>query len=304
MGHTCATYTVRVRGIRSKDYRKFGNFDKGGGYLLDQLEDCLRGLTASSADDTRDVQCTSVTATEPELKVLATHGLRGVGMDVIRHETDEQLRIHPPDTQRVRCGALFSLSRDDSLGFLAVHINSGRSVKGLMVNELTDRFRSGFDDLILEIHPSANRGVLEDALERGALDKIHLVRYERPSDRANAATNKWVEEDLPGRLELIINPRGRGRHLRANLIRRYLSGDNREQAFHEIISFDRMLFEEAKVEVILRDGRRKLVNISAPDSGNVIVEELEGLELIDGDPTDESLFKSLRLALADVAPRD
>lgn len=301
VGHVGVAYTVRVKVARRKEYRRFGNFDDNGSkYLLDVVHGYLPpGFTAQSADKLRAVHCMSSTARPPDLEIIASHGLTGVGWDILRASGDRD-HIYPPDTTLATCGALFHLPRNQSLGFLIVHINNSRRIKTLLTNNLIDHFKTVYPTLRLEIEPCVNKGILASAISRNAVEKLHLVKYEHPSDRGNSDTDKWVAGSVPARIELILNARGKNR-LQTALLRRYLNPDDKG-AFREIISFGGLGdFDQAKAEVELPDGRTRLVNLSNPDGGPATTFDLTDIEETeDGDPTEDSIFTSLRSMLADV----
>src|SRR5207253_4373071 len=138
--------------------------------------------------------------------------------------------------------------------------------------------------------------VLEEAVRRDQIAKVRLIKLERPEDRAVAATDKWIRAGAVGRLELDITARGRAERVLPSLIQRFLLGGDKS-AFGEIIEFEGIKFDEAKVEVVLEDETRRTFNIEEPDSGHPFTEDLRDLEVEDGEPTERSLFAALQAAL-------
>jgi hypothetical protein len=142
--------------------------------------------------------------------------------------------------------------------------------------------------------------VLEEAVQANRVDKVKLVKLERPNDRANAATDKWVASETEGKLELSITARGRAHRLVTSLLRRFIV-ESDQAAFGEIVEFQGMTFDEAKVEVIMTNGARRTFNIEHPDVGHAFTEDLRVELEADGSPVEESVFAGLREVLRSVS---
>lgn len=146
------------------------------------------------------------------------------------------------------------------------------------------------------MNPLVRREVYEEAVEAGRIDKVRLIKVERPNDLAVQATRKWVRGGTYGKLELDISASTRGAHLKADLLRRFFRGQ--QQVVGEILEFEGLEFDRAKVEVELEDGTRRTFNLEDPSSGHPMTLELDDLDLDDeGNPTIESVFAGLRGAL-------
>lgn len=300
MSHRAAVYTVRVRRKWDRSVEKgsrlLGDIDEQGTYLRDVLEMYCRGLEAVSADETKVVRCNECSVEGDELLLTTQHGQNGLAADIVGASGDLLLRQTPDDTQLLRCGGLFRLPPSDDMGWLAVHVAHGRGVKGLLEKGIVQRFRDEFSDLKLEIVPFVHESTLMAAVDHNQIDKVKLVKYEQPNDRAAAATNKWVPADVIGRLELDIT--ARGTRVIGDLVRRFLGGDT--SVFNNIVEFQDITFDQAKVEVIVDAGTRRTFNIEKPDAGHAFTEDLEDLVFEDGEPTMESVIVGLRAALATV----
>jgi len=184
------------------------------------------------------------------------------------------------------------------MGVLAAHINNGRGVKTLLHRGITTGLLEQYPDVTLHLRPYTPRSVLDAAIEQGRIEKVTLVRYERPQDRAIAATDKWVRSGQIGRLELKITAVGRGERLKNALLRRFQHDQSVRQ---EIVEFEGLTFDEASVEVVLPDNGHKTYNIEEPDAGHPITAELTNLTFDDdGDPTAESLSAALKAAAGQV----
>lgn len=300
MSHRSAVYTVHVhRKGDPSDQRLLGDIDDAGTSLISTLGRCAVDLESRSSDGEKIVRTLSADIDGDELHVIVEHGESGVAADIVDPVGTLRLRQRPEDTQRVRCGCLVRLPPTQTIGFMAVHVNNNRGVKGLLSTELTRRFRYEFDDLILVFTPYVLGAALTEAVDQGRIEKVKLIRLERPTDRASEATNKWVRGEQIGRLELDITATGRAQRLIPDRLRRYLHGD--AEVFGEIVEFHGLQFEQAKVEVVLGDGTRRTFDISAPESGHPFTEELSDLAFErDGTVESTSLFNALARSLDSV----
>ncbi len=306
MAHRAALYTVRVKKSPSKDdYQPIGDYDGHGHYLGDVLAGYLDGLAVPNEEGTKIVECESVTPSGDELRLKLRHGENGVAAIISDERGEERYRQRASDTQLLSCGGLFVLPREQVTGWLALHVNAGRGVKGLLGLGLLKAFAAGHDDLRLELTPFVERGVLERAVDEGKVNRIRLIRSIPPNDRADAVTNRWLPPELWGKIEVQIRPKGRAEHVKAALLRRYLHGDPdaRRQAFPEIVEFAGMEFDEAKVEVELENKITRTFNIEHPDSGHAMTIDLDPDQLgpdDDGEPNHDRLIEALRAALHSV----
>lgn len=301
MSHRAAVYTVRVRRKRdtSGDLRLLGDIDEGGTSLRDVLGSYFTNFTATSADGTKIVRSVQCDIDGNEVRLITQHGQNGVAAEIVGPGGQLRHRQTPDETQLLRCGCLFQLPPAKNLGWLAVHVNNGRSVKGLLQKGLAERLRVDYPDLMLEITPYVEASVLKTAVDNNRIDKVKLVKHEKPNDRAIAATDDWVLAGVAGRLELDISARGGGTWIIADRFRRYFAGD--AAAFDEIVEFQGLTFDEAKVEVVLDDGTKRTFNIEKPDSGHAFTEEMEVLIMEDGESSVDSVLGGLRSALGNVA---
>jgi hypothetical protein len=301
MTHRVALYTVQVRRKRDKsgDFLPFGDINKEGANLLESIRGYLADhFEVANEEGTRVLQCENVEIERSELFAMFRHGLTGVAADIIDKLGDLRIRQSIDDTSRVLCGALLQLPPAADMGWLAAHISNGRAVKGLMEKGLLARFRSDFPDLVLETKPFVRGSMLLEAVEQDRIDSVKLIRWNEPSDRA-AGAGKWVGGATSAKLELSIKPRGQVKRVLSRLPLQFLRGNS--DVFGEIVQFEGMTFDEAKLEVTLDDGTRRTFNIERPEAGHAFSEDLHDLRMEDGEPSPESLRAALRRALSNVS---
>jgi hypothetical protein len=293
MGHTAAIYRVRVRGAgrgHTSDLYPFGDIDGNGTDLIAVLTGLLDGLVEENVAKEKMVRCLRTTATpDRELQAVVQHGQTGLVADIVDDRGTTRIRQNVRDTQWVKCGALFRLPAAEHIGWLAIHVNNGRGVKGLLCGRLESDFREDFRDRVLEIEPCVSGSALKEAIDADRLEKVKLVRTVQADDLSNPG-RKWVPGGTLGKIELDIS----AKRMVGTRIKNFLNGS--DNAFGDIVTFEGMTFEEAKVEVATETGGRRTYNIEKPESGHPMTVDLEGLRSRDGEPSDASLFR----ALADV----
>ncbi len=142
MAHRAAIYTVCVHPLyKPQELKPLGDFADGhGGALAVRLNEYFND-DFEVADDARTAQCTSSSVVGDDVRLIVTHGQSGVAADIVDAERTVRLHQEPEDTQEIKCGSLFRLPAPDTVGWLAVHVNNGRSVKSLLHMELAKRFR-------------------------------------------------------------------------------------------------------------------------------------------------------------------
>lgn len=302
MSHRTTIYTVKVhKRFKPKDLRLLGDFtNTGSGSLADAINGCLKTpFSVMSDDGSKTVigETTAVSGDEVHSRFIT--GQSGVVADIV--DTQGQLRLHQEsdDTQLLRCASVFRLPAAEKLGWWAVHVNNNRSPKGLIQKELVARFKVLYPDLQLAIAPCVLGAALTEAVNRGQVEKVHLIKWEQPHNRATAATDKWVPADEKARLELMIASADRGGKVISERVKKFLGGQTAE--FGQIVEFNGITFEQAKVEVVLGNGSHRTFNIEKPEAGHPISMDLSGLVLKDGEPTQASLVTALQGSLDEIA---
>src|SRR6266699_569402 len=315
MAHRAAIYAVRVRPKRKKaddEYRLLGDIDDEGTSLAQAIGKIGDGLTEETDEGSTRIRCFDITKTRAEVFMMLTHGESGTVADIFDKEYQPTYHQNLEDTYEVKCGALFQLPPAQRLGWLGVHINAGRGVKGLLVRGIDEAFRLEYQDLVLEINPCVSASALKNAAQANRIEKVKLVKLVRPNDPARAISDKWVRGNTIGRLELDITglgranenePQGRrGRQirewLRPDLVLRYFRQGQWDAAFREMVEAIGFDFDQVKFEVRLPDGAVRTYNIEKPEAGHAMTEDLNDLTLRDGEPTTDSLRSNLRAAIA------
>lgn len=297
--HSAALYSVRVRprGQR-RPYKPLGDIDDVGTSLLEELERCLHPFEQYSPDGQRLLRSRHADVSGHELLVMMEIGETRVAAEIFDRANSPRLRQTSTDTHYLRCGVLFQLPPAEDTGWLALHVNHRRGIKTLL--------EAGLERLLgtrvtLELNPFVGRAALQEAVQKGHISTVRLFMHKEPDDPAVAATRSFIPAGEWGTIEVKIKG-GAGTRVRLPLLDKYLRGAQKQtSAEPEIIEFAGMVFDEAKLEVDLGDGRRRTFNVERPEAGHAMTIEMEGLEFDgDGEPTEASVFAALRSALQSV----
>jgi hypothetical protein len=300
MSHRATFYTVRVKRKWKKDgFCRLGEFDGQGHSVSEFIQKCLEtNFTVISDDGEKLVTCLSASMTKgpenDEISAALIHARTGETADIHNKTGKRQYQQKFDDTHRIKCMCLFVLARGQTIGWLTAQVNSGRSAKGLMATHLETKFKEYFPEYTLEFTPFIEQAALIQALEEGHMDRVKLVRLERPNDRSVAALDRWVYKGRKAKIEVDIRPAERGGRLIATDVKRFMKGER--NGYEKLLEFQGIKFDEAKVEVELANGQKRTFNILHPDAGHAFSVDLV---LPPTDPPDEEVEKALRDALSE-----
>jgi hypothetical protein len=230
LAHAAALYTFRVK-EKYGEHQLLGNFDGNGTYALEVMDAYLDGLVFDDPESERILRCLARRREGDELIASMQHGHSGLAATIVDRNQDERIHQEPTDTTLVVCGALFKVPRNQTTGWVALHVNGGNGIKGLLDLSVPARFGVDYPNHVLEIRPFIKGDALRQAIDENKLQKVRLVRYEKPNDRASASTNRWVPANLFGKIELAVSIRTRGEMLLTQAVHHFL--DN--QAGHDDI---------------------------------------------------------------------
>jgi hypothetical protein len=261
--------------------------DGQGTYLGDALQAIFAKDFISAGNKKVVIGETSKLVGE-DLQLVLRHGESGYAADIEDSARQLLLRQQPDHTQLLPCGSLIRLPRKQTLGWWAVHVNNNRKVKGLIEIEMVKRFKEAFSDLMLVVAPCVMSSVLKEALENEQLESIRLFKYDKSSDFKDA--DKWVQKDAHAQIELRISPLERGKRLVTDLARRAAGGSS--EAWGEIVEFQNLKFDTAKVEVELENGSRRTFELQGPPSGHPFPATIAPTEQ-EGIPDNASVFAEL-----------
>lgn len=297
MSHSAAIYHVRVRESRVKDgYVPLGDIDGQGSMLAQVLRNYFTEIDIR--DDTRSYslryQGPMGGLSGTEAGAFFEVGAWGVASWV--HFDAGLERRRASNAEYLKSGVLADLPPTSDCGTLAVHVAHQRGIKGLLYEALRQRFRDDFKKRVLEVTPVVPRNALDAAMEEGKIDQVRLVVVQKPADRFEDS-QKWIRKEDLGRIELVLHPK-RARRFTADLLRGFREEPS---TIGELVRFEGMTFDQAKVRYEAAPGHFRTLNIERPEAGHAMTVELSddyGLKLdADGEPTDESLAGALRQVL-------
>jgi len=298
MAHRALVYNVVIHErFKPNETRLLGNFDKAGTYLANFLDGALsNGFASVSADGLRDITCERTQFNEPDLGAILRPGERGVRADIVGPGKQTSVfQQQPVDTQILKCACLFRLPKNERQGRLAIHVNHGRSVKSLLDLEITKLFKDAYPDLIFKINPCVDAEAFKAAINQNQLLSVNLYKNGRPKDIKDG--RKWGRSDTGLRLQLTIKA-AKDQRLMTKLVRNALKG--KDGAFGEIVEFAGFPYEEAKFEVMLKDGTKRSYNIHDLEAGHAMSQDIQPEDGPDGYPSDESLYSELGRVLTEM----
>jgi hypothetical protein len=298
MSRRAALYQVSIHPKgKSDEPRSFGDIDGSGTSAVASLTEILGAFSEASRDGLRLVRSLQAEADGDELFAIVQYGQKGIAADIVSPGGDVRLRQSPADEQLVRFGCLFRLPAGATAGSLAVELDDGRGIKGLVQQALARAFRSRFAGLVLAIEPAADPDELRAAVRAGRVDRLQLGRSAPPGAQTLPDAGKWLAPGTGGRVRVEIAGASPAARLRGELLVRHLDGD--AGAFAEIARFAGIHFDTVRVGVQLSDSSRRTFDLAKLESGRAPARELAGIELdADGRPTDASLRAALRSLLS------
>lgn len=179
-------------------------------------------------------------------------------------------------TSRVQCFALLRADRASTTGFLALHANSRRNIRGPLlkkVNELLAVVGNGQIRFVL--NPYVDREVMMQAIREGEVQKVRLVRYARP-DYRTTIEDQWFPDGDVGVEELFLSVKGKGKRLLTRLLEAWLHDSQSDEA-QQILVYHDVKFEQAKIEIVRPDGSKRTYILNDPVAGRAMSYDLEPL---------------------------
>jgi len=123
----------------------------------------------------------------------------------------------------------------------------------------------------------------------------NLSRAEKPSDISEG--DKWAGDDTGLKVRLDLKPDS-GKRLPTALVKKAFKGDR--EAFGQVVTFENITFDAAKIEVELANGTTRTFDLEDPDSGFALSEEINVQADSDGAPDEASVFRELRRVVSEL----
>lgn len=305
MGQRGYCYFAKLTDLSTKSDMTFGDFDGYGTSFVGFLEGCLRNANMDDGEHSAVVNFlkrdnNSGSAVE-SLRIGAGHGESGI-IAAIEDTAGKVLFQQTEDhTSRVQCFALLRADRAATTGFLVLHGNSRRTMRGPMLSYVNKALKSVGDGHIrLGLTPYVDSEAMRRAIEEGEIQRVRLIRYARPESRTTIE-DQWFPRGQVGVEEFSLSLKGKGKRLLTRLLEAW-SHDGHGEAARQIFVFEGLKFEEAKIEVVLPDGSKRTYILNDPDAGRAMSYDLEPLGVPRG--VDLGQEPQVSAALRKVLPRD
>jgi hypothetical protein len=298
MSHRAALYEVKVRPHRkADDWQLLGDYDHAATWLGGSIAADLTSLNGEGSGGNVKAQFEAALPNlwSDEVGASILSGRKGV-RSVLRRRSDPPFARTPDHFEDMRSAVLFSLPRNDVAGRLAVHVPHGHSCKSILEVHLR---RSMADrGFFLKLAPIVSQDALLEAVERGAIERVTLIKQDPTSSDKFRDAAQWGSDEID-RLELTI-PSKRDVWLRRDPLKKFLD-DRSEENLRQIIEFEGLIFDEVAVTVELPDGAHRTYYLEHREGGHPMT---IGLDLMDADELGagpEHLTAELRKAASTVS---
>ncbi|MFF9701614.1 hypothetical protein [Streptomyces griseofuscus] len=255
--HTFASYAVRIRRSREKDFLPLNNFDGGGADLLKEFYGFFQHLQERPheiPDKERSLEAHDIWTKDRSLRVKLAHGSygaqsrirdRNTGQVVFQKEEDH---IDLTDLRNY-----LILPEDWNAGLLFTERFQGNGVIASLGESFKKAFAAKYHGYTLEINSMTSEAAFGVYMETGEVKKIRLVRHAIPDDVADALGMGNTERNL-GSLEVMLRPPRTG-SFHKRKIQSVLSG---ETDVSSLLEWRDVTFREMKVEVKIAGSTRTL----------------------------------------------
>lgn len=298
MSHRMALYRVQVRPKRNRDeWRLFGDYDKAGTWLGDIVTKALTTFAGRSSDGkvAARFEASLSNLKNGQVGAALVSGRSGI-TSVIERQDDPPFQRMNDHVEAMRSAVVFDLPRGQNVGQLAVHVPDGRSCKGILDSVL--RATMAPLGYMIELSPIVPANALQEAVDRGALERVTLIKHDPVHDDKFAAAAQWGSDNV-GKVELSIPSRRNGL-LRSDPVRKFLK-QRTDESKRQIIEFGGLVFDEANVTVSMPDGSHRTFFLEPREGGHAMTMAIEVDETDQMGATAEVLTRELVAALEAVA---
>ncbi|MDG4861145.1 hypothetical protein P8605_23720 [Streptomyces sp. T-3] len=255
--HSFASYAVRIRKNREKDYLVLDNFDGTGADLLKEFYGFLQHLQERPYEipkKERSLEAQGIRQENRSLCVKLASGFfgaqsrireRATGAVVFQKEEDH---VDLTDLRNYMI-----LPYNSTAGLLFTERFQGNGVIASLSEAFKKAFAAKFNGYTLEINSMTSEAAFGVYLESGELRKIRLVRQAIPHDVADALGLGNTERDL-GSLEVVLRPP----RLTAFGKRKIQSVISGETDVSSMLEWRGVEYGEMKVEVKIANSTRTL----------------------------------------------
>ena len=282
MPHRAALYAVTIH--RKQDpatHCILGDYNNSGKWLGKTMKKLMPNMSIRNTDRSINLHFETKLNDLPKDHIGFTF-LRGqTGVTSVLSRPNGPIYHRTPVTEEsLRIGAVFWLPRRRNKGYLAIHVAHRGGIKSDLERFLREKFAPrGY---VLSLKPIVPQNVLQSAVRGDKLEKITLVKWNLSESDQFSDAAQWGDEEV-GRIEFSIISK-RGWNLRSGPLQRFLS-EKSDKELNNIIEFEGMQFDEAKVTAKMPGGNRRTFYLDGRESGHAIT---IGLDLGDNSRTSDS----------------
>lgn len=255
--YTLASYAVRIRKSRDREYQLLNNFDNAGGDLLKEFYGFLLSLQERPFENPRterSLEAHSIRHEHRSIRFKLGYGSFGTQSRIRERSTGQvvfQKEEGHVDLTDLRNYLI--APQGESAGLLFTERVQGIGVISPLAEAFKKAFNQKHSGYTLEINSMTSEAAFGMYLERGDLKKIRLVRHEIPDDVADALGMGEAEKRL-GSIEVVMKPPRLGSFGKRK-IQSIVRGDT---DVNSMLEWRDVRYTEMKVEVKIANSTRTL----------------------------------------------
>lgn len=255
--HSFASYAIRIRKNREKDYLFVNNFDGGGCDLLKELYGFFLSLTERPfeiADKERSLEAHDIQRDKRSVQAKLAYGAYGAQSRIRDRATGQVLFQKEEDhVDLTDLRNYIILPENCRVGLIFTERRQGNGVISALSEAFKKAFYAKYSGYTIEINSMTSEAAFGVYLESAQIKKIRLVRQAIPHDVAGSLGLGDEERDL-GSLEIMLRPPRTGAFHKSK-IQSVISG---ETDVSSLLEWRGVTFKEVKVEVKIANSTRTL----------------------------------------------
>lgn len=281
MGHRAAPYVVKIHKPGEPDrFQRFTDYDGTGVWMGKAIAEALKSfsITPNNDDDLKHaVKFERAMKGKANELVGATYLSSHLPGRHVIHDKDGRIahRVADDDTRADRLGVLFQLPPGATTGKMIMHVRDSRSIKAGLHTHLRQKVRE-LTDIIVEIEAAANQAALRKALKQAHLKRVRLIKHApAAADKFEQAVRVYGGPEEVGSIELVVRSKRKKSLLRES-IESFLDDPDDKEVWQNLISFQRLSFDDVKVVVPHpTTGRDKVWTLTSASGGHPVQEDLD-----------------------------
>lgn len=182
-------------------------------------------------------------------------GYYGLSSNLIDVETNTYRERKSTEADAMPFFFLFYLPENMNEGIIILQRIGNRGIKGLITEIANEKFPLNYDSYRLEINSLIPEEVVRQIIDYGIVKKLRFTKFQKHSDKSDIL--KDVHFEKPVTLEFVIA--GNHLNLKDKILAMFNKGSKIKSLFELNNDFE---YDTIKTEILLNDGRRRIINLS------------------------------------------